>query len=89
MSLNQMGERSSTTLEELDTRISEVVKQIAEAQRQIDLVDTPRLYAPHQILVTDGLGQIIDSGISPRLITQMHSSLLQMAGILRALLLVD
>ena len=84
-----MGEQSSTTLEGLEKRLSDIVEQIAEIQRQIELVDTPRLYAPHQILVTDELGQIVDSGISPRLIIQMHASLLQMAGILRAFFLVD
>ena len=85
----KMGEQSSTTWEELEKRLSDIVEQIAEIQCQIELVDTPRIYAPHQILVTDELGQIVDSGISPFMIMKMHASLLQMAGILRAFFLVD
>ena len=63
----------------------EITKQIAQTQQQIQLIDTPSLYAPNQILVTDSSGQIIDSGISPALIIKMHAMLLHIAALLREL----
>ena len=67
----------------------EITKQIEQTQKQIELVDTPSLYAPNQILVTDNTGQIVDSGISPALIIKMHAMLLQIAALLRELFLPE
>ena len=65
--LNMSGP-SSTTLADLDRRLRALAKQITETQRQIELVDAPPIFAPHQILVTDSCGQIVDSGINPAII---------------------
>jgi len=65
--------------------MNEITKKIEATQKQLELVDTPSLFAPNQILVTDNCGQIVDSGISPALILKMHTMLLHIAGLLREL----
>lgn len=85
----KMGEQSSSTLEEIECRLNSVAERILELQRQVELVDTPRLYEPNRILVTDSLGQIVDSGMSPQLITKMRESLIEMAEILRSVFIAE
>ena len=85
----KMGEQSSTSLEGIEGRLNIVAERILELQRQVELVDTPRIYEPNRILVTDSLGQIVDSGMSPQLITKMRESLIEMAEILRSVFIAE
>ena len=66
-----------------------LAEQVQETQRQIELVDTPRLFAPNRILVTDSCGQIVDSGIKPSMVICMHDALMEIAKTLRELLIVE
>jgi len=69
--------------------MDELTAEVRETQRQIELVDTPPLFAPHQILVTDSSGQIVDSGIPPSIIMHMHAMLVELAKTLHDLFIVD
>ena len=69
--------------------MDELTAEVRETQRQIELVDAPPLFAPHQILVTDSSGQIVDSGIPPSIIMHMHTMLLELAKTLHDLFIVD
>jgi len=69
--------------------MDELTKKIKETQRQIELVDAPPIYGPHQILVTDSSGQIVDSGIPSTIIMHMHDMLQELAHGFRELFIVD
>ena len=69
--------------------MDELTKEIKETQRQIELVDAPPIYGPHQILVTDSSGQIVDSGIPPTIIMHMHDMLQELAKTMRELFIVN
>jgi hypothetical protein len=69
--------------------MNELTAEVRETQRQIELVDTPPIFAPHQILVTDSSGQIVDSGIPPSIIMHMHAMLQELAKTLRELFIVE
>ena len=74
---------------ELERKMDDLTAEVKETQRQIELVDTPLIFAPHQILVTDSSGQIVDSGIPPSIIMQMHNMLQEIAKTLRELFVVE